>query len=260
MSFDLHLEEKRIVVTGATRGLGAALVERLHGLGARVVGIARSVPAERREGVTYIAADLTSADGCDAAAAAVRKQLGGVDGLVHSLGGSGAPGGGFTALSDATWMEELSLNLMPAVRMDRALVPLMLAQASGVVVHVTSIQRVLPLPDSTTAYAAAKAALATYSKSLSKEITPKGVRVVQVSPGWIETEAAAGLMERIAKSAGTTTEGARQIVMNSLGGIPLGRPALPEEVADLVVFLLSSRAASISGAEFRIDGGTVPTT
>lgn len=86
------------------------------------------------------------------------------------------------------------------------------------------------------------------------------MRVVQVSPGWIETEAAAGLMERIAKSAGTTTEGARQIVMNSLGGIPLGRPALPEEVADLVVFLLSSRAASISGAEFRIDGGTVPTT
>jgi NAD(P)-dependent dehydrogenase (short-subunit alcohol dehydrogenase family) len=135
----------------------------------------------------------------------------------------------------------------------------MVARGSGVVIHVTSIQRALPLPQSTTAYAAAKAALSTYSKSLSKEVSPKGVRVVRVSPGWIETETGAEFLDRIAASAGTDRDGARQIIMNSLGGIPLGRPAKPAEVADLIAFLASSRAASITGAEFVTDGGTVPT-
>ncbi|MFX7621177.1 SDR family NAD(P)-dependent oxidoreductase, partial [Acinetobacter baumannii] len=79
----------------------------------------------------------------------------------------------------------LNLNLMPAVRMDRALLPGMLDQGSGVIIHVSSIQRVLPLPESTTAYAAAKAALSTYSKALAREVTPKGVRVLSVAPGWI---------------------------------------------------------------------------
>jgi len=135
----------------------------------------------------------------------------------------------------------------------------MIAQGSGVILHVTSIQRVLPLHDATMAYAAAKAALSTYSKALSKEVTPKGVRVVRVSPGWIETEAAIAFVERIASNAGTDYAGAKQQVMQALGGIPLGRPAQPAEVADLIAFLVSPRAASISGVEYTIDGGTVPT-
>jgi len=148
---------------------------------------------------------------------------------------------------------------MPAVRLDRALLPAMLVQGEGVIIHVTSIQRELPLPESTTAYAAAKAALSTYSKSLSKEVTPKGVRVVRVSPGWIETEASVALAERLATQAGTDYEGGKQIIMDSLGGIPLGRPAKPQEVANLIAFLASPLAASISGTEYVIDGGTVPT-
>lgn len=143
--------------------------------------------------------------------------------------------------------------------MDRALVPHLVAQGSGVVLHISSIQRNMPLPEATTGYAAAKAALSTYSKSLSKEVTPKGVRVVQVSPGWIETEAAVHLVERVALEHKTDSEAARQMIMDSLGGIPLGRPSRPQEVADLVMFLISERASAISGAEFRIDGGTVPT-
>ncbi len=135
----------------------------------------------------------------------------------------------------------------------------MIEQGSGVIIHVTSIQRELPLPEATTAYAAAKAALSTYSKSLSKEVAPKGIRVVRVSPGWVETEASVALAERLALQAGTDYEGGKQIIMNSLGGIPLGRPAKPEEVADLIAFLVSPRAASITGAEYVIDGGTVPT-
>jgi len=138
-------------------------------------------------------------------------------------------------------------------------VPSMLVQRAGVTVHVTSIQHELPLPESTTAYAAAKAALSTYSKALSKEVSPKGVRVVRVSPGWVETEAAAMLAERLAKEAGTDYEGGKQIIMRSLGGIPLGRPAKPREVADLIAFVASPRAGSITGTEYVIDGGTVPT-
>jgi NAD(P)-dependent dehydrogenase (short-subunit alcohol dehydrogenase family) len=148
---------------------------------------------------------------------------------------------------------------MSAVRLDRALLPSMITQGSGVIIHVTSIQRALPLPESTTAYAAAKAALSTYSKSLSKEVTPKGIRVVRVSPGWVETEAAVALAERLAVECGTDYEGGKQIIMQSLGGIPVGRPATPTEVADLIAFLVSPRAGSITGVEYVIDGGTIPT-
>ena len=162
-------------------------------------------------------------------------------------------------LDDNEWSKALDQNLMVAVRLDRALLPVLTEQGSGVVIHVTSIQRVLPLPESTTAYAAAKAALSTYSKSLSKEVAPKGVRVVRVSPGWIETESAVHLAERLAEEAGTDYEGGKKIIMQSLGGIPIGRPAKPEEVADLIAFLVSDRAASITGTEYVIDGGTVPT-
>jgi NAD(P)-dependent dehydrogenase (short-subunit alcohol dehydrogenase family) len=258
MTFDLELANRRALVTGGTKGVGAAVVEVLQGAGVQVIAAARHVPAAS-EGLRFVAADLSTAQGASAVADRVLQELGGVDILVNVLGGSSAPAGGYAALDDSAWSEELNQNLMPAVRLDRALLPAMLSQRSGVIVHVTSIQRVLPLPESTIAYAAAKAALSTYSKALSKEVTPKGVRVVRVSPGWIETEAAVALAQRLAAQAGTDYEGGKQIIMNSLGGIPLGRPVKPREVADLIAFLVSPRAASITGTEHVIDGGTVPT-
>jgi len=259
MSFDLGLNGQRALVTGGTKGVGAATVAALRGAGAHVTTTARHVPDAPLDGVHYIAADITTADGCAAVAEDVIARLGGVDMLVNVVGGSKAPAGGFAALDDDEWQRELSLNLMPAVRLDRALLPKMLDQGQGVIVHVTSIQHQLPLSESTTAYAAAKAALATYSKSLSKEVTPKGIRVVRVSPGWVQTEAAVALAERLAAQAGTDYEGGKRIIMNALGGIPLGRPAKPQEVADLITFVVSSRASAITGTEFVIDGGTVPT-
>jgi NAD(P)-dependent dehydrogenase (short-subunit alcohol dehydrogenase family) len=170
-----------------------------------------------------------------------------IDILVNVVGGSSAPAGGFAVLDDSEWSKALDLNLMSAVRLDRALLPSMIAQRSGVVIHVASIQRVLPLPDAAIAYAAAKAALSTYSKALSKEVTPQGIRVVRVSPGWVETESAVALAERLATQAGRDYEGGKQIIMNALGGIPVGRPAKPREVADLIAFLVSPRAASLHG-------------
>jgi len=207
MSFDLELANRRALVTGGTKGVGAAVVETLRNAGAQVVAAARSIPARPFEGVHFLAADLSTPEGAGAVAESVLKQLGGIDILVNVLGGSGAPGGGFAALDDTEWSKELNQNLMPAVRLDRALLPSMIAQRSGVIIHVTSIQRVLPLPESTIAYAAAKAALSTYSKAPSKEVTPKGIRVVRVSPGWVETEAAVALAKRLAAQAGTDYEG-----------------------------------------------------
>lgn len=259
MSFDLGLKGARALVTGGTRGIGAAVVATLIDAGMRVVTTARQAPAEPLGNVHYIAADITTAEGCARVAEEVRDLFGGVDVLVHVVGGSSAPSGGFAALDDAEWFRELNLNLMPAVRLDRALAPGMIAQGSGVIVHITSIQNRLPLPESTTGYAAAKAALSAYSKSLSKELAPRGVRVVRVSPGWVETEASVALAERLAEQAGTDYEGGKEIIMNGLGGIPIGRPARPSEIADLVAFVASPRAGSITGTELIVDGGTVPT-
>lgn len=254
----LDLRGKRALITSGTRGAGAATVGLFQELGAQVLTTARTRPDAFPESL-FVAADLTNAHGCAALAAAATERLGGVDIIVHMLGGSSAPPGGFEALSDEIWENELDLNLMPAVRLDRELVPAMVTRGSGVVIHVTSIQRVMPLPEATTAYAAAKAALSTYSKSLSKQVSPQGVRVVRVSPGWIETEASIDLATRLAAEHGGDIEAGKKMIMDSLGGIPIGRPARPVEVANLIAFLASDRAGSITGTEHVIDGGTVPT-
>jgi NAD(P)-dependent dehydrogenase (short-subunit alcohol dehydrogenase family) len=254
-----EFDGKRVLVTGGTKGIGQAVAVRLREAGARVLTTARAGPGDPGDPESFVAADITTAEGCAAVAGAVWERLGGIDIIVHVVGGSSAPAGGFAVLDDNEWHRALDLNLFPAVRLDRALLPGMLERGAGVVIHVTSIQDVLPLPEATIAYAAAKAALANYSKALSKEVSPKGVRVIRVSPGWVETEAAVALVKELAASKGTDYESARKGLMDSLGGIPIGRPARPAEVAELIAFLASPRAASITGTEYTIDGGTVPT-
>lgn len=249
---------KRVLVSGGTRGLGRATVERFLAGGARVITAARTI-TDPIEDIEYVEADLTTAAGGEALAKAALRRLGGIDILAHVVGGSAMPPGGFAALTDDIWLAELNLNLLATVRLDRLLIPHMIERGNGVVVHVTSTQSRLPLPESTTAYAAAKGALRTYSKSISKELGPKGVRVNMVCPGWIMTEGAVDLVKGMQASNGGTYEEARQAVMAWIGGIPIGRAAEPSEVAELIAFLASERAAAIHGAEFVIDGGTIPT-
>jgi NAD(P)-dependent dehydrogenase (short-subunit alcohol dehydrogenase family) len=258
-SFDpTEFAGKRALVTGGTKGMGEAIVRRLAAGGARVATTARSPSPEKLAVEVFVQADISTREGVDKVIREVLDRLAGVDILVNNVGGSSAPSGGVLALGDEDWQDTINANLFAAVRLDRGLLPGMLKQGSGVIIHISSIQRRLPLFEATLAYAAAKAALTTYSKGLSKEVGARGIRVNTVAPGFIETTAAHRLIARLAEKAGTDEDTARQDLMGSLGGIPIGRPGRPEEVAELVAFLVSDRAASIHGSEYVIDGGTVP--
>jgi NAD(P)-dependent dehydrogenase (short-subunit alcohol dehydrogenase family) len=250
---------KRVLVTGGTKGMGEAIVRRLSAAGARVATTARSLLPEGQTSTLFVQADISTAEGVNSVASRVLEVFGGLDILVNNVGGSSAPSGGFAALTDAHWQADINANLLAPVRLDRAFLPGMIERGYGVIIHISSIQRRLPLYEATLAYAAAKAGLSNYSKGLSKEVGPKGVRVNTIAPGFIETTAATALIRRIADETGTDEDGGRRLLMESLGGIPIGRPGRPEEVAELVAFLASPLAASIHGAEYTIDGGTVPT-
>lgn len=251
--------DQRVLVTGGTKGMGAAIARRLAQAGATVAVTARSAPAESLPFAHFIAADLGTAAGAAQVVEAVNDRLGGLDILINNVGGSVAPAGGFRVLSDDDWLLALNTNLLAAVRLDRAFLPAMLERKRGVIIHISSIQRRLPLYDSTLAYAAAKAALTNYSKGLSQEVGPQGVRVNSIAPGFVETEAATAFIDQLATAAGEDRDTARQKVIRSIGGIPLGQPGRPQDIAEAVAFLASARAAYIHGTELVIDGGSLPT-
>lgn len=254
-----ELRGKNYLVTGGTKGVGAAIVRQLRDAGARVFTSARSAPEDLAEPDYFIAADITQPTGAKILAEAALGKLGHIDGLVNVVGGSSAPPGGFAALDDKSWDTDLAQNLYSAVRLDREIAPTMIARGSGVIIHISSIQRTLPLYEATLAYAAAKAALTTYSKGLSKELAPKGVRVVSVAPGGIQTDAMERLVDRLSANFGGDRKAAMESLFASLGGVPLGRFAQPQEIAEVVAFLLANTVSSILGTEIVVDGGTIPT-
>jgi len=256
--FSQELSGKTALVTGGTKGLGKAIADRLERAGAKVIIVARSQP-EQSGNMHFISADLSTAAGTEKVIKEVLSKFGQLDILINNMGGSDTPAGGFAVITDENWEKTIQTNLIASVRLDRGLLPQMLARKEGVIIHIASIQGRLPLHASTLPYAAAKAGLINYSKGLSKEVSPKGVRVLTVSPGWIATTTNTGFLERIAENSKITIEEATKSVMDALGGIPFGRPAMPAEIAEFVGFLVSPKANYLTGTEYVVDGGTIST-
>ena len=160
-------------------------------------------------------------------------------------------------MTDADWLADLNSSLLSAVRLDRVVLPGMIAAGGGTIVHIGSNAARLPRP-AALAYAAAKAALATYSKGLANEVGPRNVRVNLVSPGVIETSAFAARIQALADKAGTDLATAREQFLAGFD-IPLRRSGTPEDVAALVTFLASPSASHLTGTNYVIDGGLLPT-
>lgn len=252
---DNSLDGLRVLVTGGSRGLGAATVRRFVAAGATVLTASRSRP-EEDSGATFLAADLSTQRGAAELGRRVVEQVGGVDVLVNNAGAASPPAPTLSR-SDESWQADLEMNLLSAVRLDRALVPGMVERGSGVVVHVSSIASQLP-QRTEASYAAAKAALNTYSRELATEVGAHGVRVVCVLPGFVVTDGATAHLQHMAEKQGTTTEEVTRQIVDHLN-VPMGRPGDPEDVAEMIAFLASGRAKWLTGAQFRVDGGIIPT-
>lgn len=248
---------KRAVVTGGTRGIGRAVTERLLAGGASVLATARTAPPGAPP-YAFLLQDGGAPDAGVVLAERVRTELGGVDVVVNVVGGGDTSQGTVTELTDDDWSRSLELNFLSATRVDRALLPMMLAQGSGAIVHVSSVHRRRPQVRTFT-YSAAKAALTNYSKNLANAVAADGVRVNAVAPGFIETEGTQGYVAAVARGEGIDEAAARELILSLNGGIPLGRPGRPDDVAELVAFLASERASWITGVEYTIDGGSVQT-
>ncbi len=251
------LQGKRALVTGGTKGIGKAIADQLAEAGAQVIISARNKP-DYNTPHHFIAADLTSPEDVTKLTEAINEKFGGIDILINNVGGLTTPGGGFSTLTDEHWENDLQLNLLAAIRLDRTLLPTMLEQKSGGIIHISSVAGRQSLWNLNMAYAVSKAALNSYSKTLATELASKGVRVLTVSPGATKTPPMEKFISDYAASTGISVEDAFGQLMSQVGGIPMGRMAEPSEVASLVRFLVSPGAAYLTGANYAIDGGSLP--
>ena len=260
---DLGLTGKVAIVTGASRGIGLAVTRTLVEEGARVVAGARSVTDDLASlaasgSVHAVPVDLTTEDGPGRLVDAAVTTYGGLDVLVNNVGGGHPRPGGFLTVTDAEWTESLTVNFLAAVRTTRLALPHLLEREAATIVSTCSVNAFLPDP-LVIDYSAAKAALASFSKSLSKEVGPRGVRVNTVSPGPVATDlwlGEDGVARTLARAGGGDPDA---IAARAASGSVTGRFTTPQEVADLVVLLASGRAGNTTGADFVIDGGLVPT-
>jgi NAD(P)-dependent dehydrogenase (short-subunit alcohol dehydrogenase family) len=260
---ELGLAGKNALVTGASKGIGLAITRALAAEGAHVVAGARGGSPELEElsgggQVRSVKVDLSTATGPDELVVDARED-GPIDVLVNNVGAVVPRTDGFLEVTDEQWLGSLNLTFMAAVRTTRAVLPDMLAAGRGTIVTTCSVNAFLPDP-AVIDYSAAKAALLNFSKSLSKEVGPRGIRVNTVSPGpvstglWLGDDGVAATVAR-AQGGGDPTAVARE----AAGGTATGRFSEPTEVADLVVLLASDRAGNVTGADFVIDGGLIQT-
>lgn len=260
---DLHLTGKIAVVTGASKGIGLAVAQALAEEGVHVVAGARErsddlAQLENRYQTHFVSVDLSAPDGPARLIDEAVATFGGLDILVNNVGAAHPRLGGFLSVSDGDWLATLTLNFLAAVRTTRAALPHLLARKAGAIVTITSVNAFLPDP-TVIDYSAAKAALSNFTKSLSKEVGPQGIRVNMISPGPVETAlwlGKDGVAQTIAQATGVAPDA---IAHQAVAGTATGRFTRPQEIADLVLLLVSDRAGNVDGADFVIDGGLIPT-
>ncbi len=257
---DLELAGQTAVVTGGSKGIGLAVVRALAGAGAHVVTGAKRSSADLDQlagsgQVQAVQVDLAEPSGPARLVAAAGDH---VDILVNNVGSAPARTGGFLSITDEDWLATINLNLLAAVRATRAVLPAMLAAQTGAITTICSVNARLPDP-AVLDYSAAKAALAAFCKALSKEVGPKGIRVNTVSPGPVATDlwlGSGGVAQTVGHATGAKPE---DVASQAASQMVTGRFTQPGEIADLVLFLSSRRAGNVTGADFTIDGGLVPT-
>lgn len=254
---DNSLKGQVALVTGGTKGIGKAIAGQLSKAGAQVVVTARTEPKENPNGYYFIAADLALPESGETISRKILEKYGRIDIIVNNAGANLSPGGGFSTLSDEHWNNDWQLNFMSVVRINKALLPIMIAQKSGVVINISTGAAKQPIWEMTMSYSSAKAALNIYSKALANEVASKGIRVNVVSPGLVETPLVLEFIENMANSSFITADEALKAVLDKVA-IPLGRMAESEEVANLVTFLASSKAKYITGVNYSVDGGALP--
>jgi NAD(P)-dependent dehydrogenase (short-subunit alcohol dehydrogenase family) len=249
-----ELAGKRALVTGGSRGIGAAVVRQLLDAGAEVLTTARSATSTVPEGATFVEADVRTRAGAEALAAAAQEVLGGVDVLVHNAGGA-RPHEGSSAIPDEEWQDALDLNFLASVRLDSLLVPGMRERRSGMIVHVSSAAVLTPVGPFLH-YTTAKAALENYSRGLALELAPFGIRVNTVAPGRTATPGGEATREQWGEVSARMDAAPGQTNANDT--VPLGRDGQPDDIANAVLFLVSDRASWLTGSNLIVDGGEFP--
>jgi len=257
---DLELEGKRAVVTGASKGIGLAVARRLVTEGVAVVAGSRHSSPELdtlvNDGrVVHVGVDLSASEG---PSQLVQEALsrGPIDILINNAGAVTPRLEGFTTITDEEWSTTINLTFMAAVRTTREVLRHMIDRKAGTIVNNVSVNATLPDP-LVIDYSASKAALANFSKALSKEVGPLGIRVNAVSPGPVSTELWLGAEGVAATVSAAQGSDARDVAGGAVKDTATGRFTSPEEVAELIVFLASGRASNVTGANYVIDGGLI---
>ena len=242
---------KRAIVTGGSRGIGAAIVQRLLDGGASVVTTARNVTDETPKGATFIPGDISTLAGVQAFAAEALRELGGVDIVVNNAAAARTHLGGIASIPDEEWLDALDLNYLSAVRLNNALLPaLREAGPGGAIVNISTVAALTPSAP-LAHYGAAKAALNAYGKALAAELAPAGIRVTTIVPGNVVSPGGDTIRQNLADAMGIS-------LADIAAGVPLGRPGDPRDIAEAVAYLVSDRAQWVTGATLVVDGGELP--
>ena len=249
LDFSKELVGRRALVTGGSRGIGAAIAQRLLDAGAKVVVAARSRNEETPAAATLVTGDVRTVDGVKAIATGALSALGGLDILVNNAGGSNGFPDGAASIPEEEWQDVFALNLFSAVRLTNAVLPALRESKAAAIVNISSTAATMGAGAGPFAhYSAAKAGLDVYSRILAVELAPRNIRVNVVTPGPVATVGSDALRKRMSDAMGMPAEA-------WLEAVPLGRVGSTEDIAEVVALLVSDRGKWLTGVNYRVDGG-----